>query len=93
MAISHAIIIGEIAFNLRSALDHLVWQLVRANGECPSNQNQFPIFDDENTYREEVKRRLKGIGPYHQSVIETLQPFGPNRVGKDLLMLNHICQH
>ena len=34
--ISYSIRIGEIAYNLRSALDHLIWQLVRANGKRPT---------------------------------------------------------
>ncbi len=39
--------IGEILYNLRSALDHLVWQLVLANGQEPGRDNQFAIVDDE----------------------------------------------
>lgn len=37
-------IIGDIVHNMRSALDHLVWQLVVKNGEEPTVTNQFPIF-------------------------------------------------
>ena len=32
----YSIAVGEIAYNLRSALDHLIWQLVRANGSVPT---------------------------------------------------------
>ena len=32
---------GEFAYNLRSALDHLVWQLVRVNGGNPCKQTEF----------------------------------------------------
>jgi hypothetical protein len=43
------ILVGDIAHNLRSALDHLVWQLslVRTKGREPSNPKiiQFPIQD------------------------------------------------
>ena len=35
--------IGEIAHNLRSGLDHLVWQLVKANGVTPGIWNAYPI--------------------------------------------------
>jgi hypothetical protein len=36
--------IGEILFNLRSALDHLAWQLVLLDGrEEPGEHTQFPI--------------------------------------------------
>jgi hypothetical protein len=41
------VLIGEIAHNLRSALDGLVWQLATLNlpkGETPASFNQFPVF-------------------------------------------------
>jgi hypothetical protein len=38
-------IIGDVVHNLRSALDHLAWQLVIRNGRNPeSARSQFPIF-------------------------------------------------
>lgn len=38
--------IGEIAHNLRSALDGLVWQLalLKTKGKAPAGNTQFPIF-------------------------------------------------
>jgi hypothetical protein len=38
-----SVVIGEILFNLRSALDHLAWQLVLLDGGTPGTQTQFPI--------------------------------------------------
>lgn len=43
-------VIGDIAQNLRSALDHVVWQLVLANGGTPKpggGGTQFPILAEE----------------------------------------------
>ena len=37
--------IGEVLHQLRSALDHLAWQLVLLDGARPSRQTQFPILD------------------------------------------------
>src|ERR1700687_47569 len=37
-------IVGEVVHNLRSALDHLAWQLVLANGGTPNRATEFPIF-------------------------------------------------
>jgi len=37
------LVVGEILFNLRSALDHLAWQLVIFDGKTPGYQTQFPI--------------------------------------------------
>jgi hypothetical protein len=40
-----SIIIGEILFNLRSALDHLAYQLMILDGRSPTCKTQFPIRD------------------------------------------------
>ncbi len=37
--------IGEIAYQLRSALDHLAWQLVLLDGKTPGEDTQFPVRD------------------------------------------------
>lgn len=41
--IKWSILIGEIAYHLRSLLDHLVYKLVCENGGNPTKQNEFPI--------------------------------------------------
>ncbi|MCY4381871.1 MAG: hypothetical protein OXE44_01820 [Nitrospinae bacterium] len=41
--IEWSISIGEIAYHLRSSLDHLVYKLVCENGGKPTKQNTFPI--------------------------------------------------
>jgi hypothetical protein len=35
--------VGEILYNLRSALDHLAWQLVLLDGGNPGDDTQFPV--------------------------------------------------
>lgn len=37
-------IIGDALFNVRSALDHLAWQLVLLDGKEPTRRTQFPIL-------------------------------------------------
>ena len=66
--------IGEILFNLRSALDHLVWQLVFANEQKPGHRNAFPIVNDESHWQK-ATRRLTGVTPRVEAVIERLQPY------------------
>jgi hypothetical protein len=39
-----SVIVGEILYNLRSALDHLAWQLVILDGGTPGYKTQFPIL-------------------------------------------------
>ena len=71
--------VGEILYNLRSALDHLVWQLVLANGNAPTQVNQFPILDKEEewTRARAVVRGLKGVSEENKEIVRYLQPFNP----------------
>ena len=88
----YSIAVGEIAYNLRSALDHLIWQLVSANGESPNHRNEFPIFLDAGDYDKSVENRLRGLDDRQRSMIESFQPFQDNRsVGPHLWMLYTIC--
>ena len=66
--------IGEILYNLRSALDHLVWQLVLANGQEPGHGNAYPIVDDEAKWPNAI-RKLRGVGQISEKRIHGLQPF------------------
>jgi hypothetical protein len=71
-----AILIGDIAHNLRSALDYTMWQLVLANDEQPDQQTQFPI-----TLRE-ASFRPSGIAENHEVIVRDVQPF--NAAGAEL---------
>ena len=52
------IILGEITHNLRSALDHLVYQLVIAQGLKPGGHNYFPVTYDDNEFKRLTTSRL-----------------------------------
>ena len=69
---------GEILYNLQSALDHLVWQLVLVNGQKPTQINQFPILEDAAEWtNSRTKNCLKGVGNEDRILIRGLQPFNP----------------
>jgi hypothetical protein len=55
--IRFAVIAGDIVHNLRSALDHLVWQLVLRDGHEPSRWNEFPMCKSEELFFKKVKFR------------------------------------
>ena len=59
--VQYSIRVGEIAYNLRSALDHLVWQLVQSNGQHPDSYNESPIFRYKSRVLDQVERKLKGL--------------------------------
>lgn len=70
-----SVIFGEILYNLRSALDHLVWQLVLANGETPGRHNAFPITNDVQGWERVKDNLLNGVSSRHKSMIGYLQPY------------------
>ena len=89
---NYSIRVGEIAYNLRSSLDHLVWQLVQANGKKPSWRNEFPIFCSKSKYDKACRSKLSGVNQDRQELIKEFQPFGHGEgVGNHLLMLKSIC--
>ena len=63
------LIAGDISHNLRSALDHLAFQLVLANKQVPDKHTCFPIFDDAATYNANRARRVRGMA---QSAIDAI---------------------
>lgn len=68
-------VIGDCLHNMRSALDHIVWQLVLANHQAPGKSNAFPITDTANRFRDICRKRLNGVSPPAQAIIEGLQPY------------------
>ncbi len=77
------LLIGDMAHNLRSALDHLVWQLVLLNETKPKRRNQFPIISVEREYWEAPEdrsesvrdRMLDGVAEEHRAFIDLVQPY------------------
>ena len=89
---------GEVAYNLRSSLDQLVWQLVKANGKNPCSRNAFPIQDKRN--QPEFAKGLLGVGPAVKDYIDSVQPYHieaaesrdpSGRVRRGLSLLHEIC--
>jgi hypothetical protein len=78
-----SVIVGDVVHNLRSALDHLVCQLVLFNHQTPTTGNQFPIESDRTRFSKSARRMLAGVRDDHATRIEALQPF--NRTEDDEL--------
>ncbi len=64
---------GEFAYNLRSALDHLVWQLVLDNEKQPGEHNQFPIQHEYNASN--FRKYLRGVSQSVKGYIKSVQPY------------------
>jgi hypothetical protein len=54
---------NTVVHDLRSALDHAVWQLVIADHGTPGRHNQFPIYTDEGNFLRDVVDRPSNRGP------------------------------
>lgn len=72
-----AALIGDCVHNLRSALDHLVWQLSEDSSGAAERDTitQFPIFRYEGLYESSGLRQVARVGERAASVIRLLQPF------------------
>jgi hypothetical protein len=79
-----SVIVGDLVHNLRSALDHMMWNLVEVTATHPPNvRTQFPIFDHPDKFAEQVTvPRERGKASYALGVddltladIEGLQPY------------------
>jgi hypothetical protein len=71
-----ASMVGDSIHNLRSALDHLAWQL--ASEDRRSKRTSFPIFDHRkgpNGYDAKSPKMLAGMPDEAKTLIESLQPF------------------
>jgi len=70
------ILVGEIVYNLRAALDYLVFDLARLDTGQSQEGTQFPIEDTKKGFTWRQKRGwLKGLNTAHVTAIETLQPY------------------
>ena len=67
-----SLIAGDAIHNIRSGLDHAVWDLAGAKA---GPHTQFPVFDSEPDYRRNAPRMLAGVGRRQRACIRTLQPF------------------
>jgi hypothetical protein len=73
--LSCAAILGDGIQNLRSALDHLAYQLVLANGSTPTRRTAFPISTDAKKYELYARGKVKGMKKTAVDKIDFLQPY------------------
>lgn len=60
------VVLGEFVHDIRSALDQLIWSLVRANGGSPGIHTRFPATESEAKWRDDVTERditVHGLPP------------------------------
>jgi hypothetical protein len=86
---------GDIVQNLRSALDHLAYQLLDVGDpKAPKNKVAFPIFKDAATYQTNKLRKVAGMRGSAIAAIDALQPYkGGNEKLWELHSLNNRDKH
>jgi hypothetical protein len=89
------ILVGDTVHNLRSALDHLFWQLalVHCDGEMPWDEReqtriQYPISDTPKKLKKTGKQKF--VAPEHWIIIERHQPYS-GRFGEALAHLHPLA--
>jgi len=68
---------GDVVHNLRSALDHLAYQLVVVGTPSvePHRRIEFPIAKDATTYESTKAVKVEGMRPEAVKAIDALQPY------------------
>jgi hypothetical protein len=86
---------GDIVHNLRSALDHLAYQLVVVGSEKePSRRVEFPIAKDFATYEAEKTKKVQGMRPIAIKAIDNVKPYkGGNEPLWRIHELDNIDKH
>ena len=70
-----SILIGECIYNLRAALDYLVYELAILDSGQIQDGTQFPIESTPARFESRRNTYLKGLSDEHKEMIKTLQPF------------------
>jgi hypothetical protein len=89
------LVLGDCVHNLRSALDHLAYQLVVLNGKPTSGRPAFPIFDHPPRERRKCRWRdvpfsVPGISDKANKIIEAVQPYKGGNIGRWLTVLRDL---
>jgi len=63
---------GEVAYQLRSALDHVAYLLAN---KTPEKKRQFPIFKERNKYITGAPSMIEGVSARAHVLVETYQPY------------------
>jgi hypothetical protein len=70
------VLLGEYIHSLRSALDHLMWQVTLRDGGTPNDSTQFPIASkSEAQFNNMANRRIPDLSKEHRALVQKAQPY------------------
>jgi hypothetical protein len=87
-------LVGEFAYNVRSGLDHLAWQLALLTTDKPGRLTAFPIESEcPGPGNKSFNEKVASIPPEALQIIESLQPYTRWPAFKDhpLWQINKLC--
>ena len=80
---------GEVLTHLRSALDHLAWQLALTTTQTPNKSTEFPVYLSEDEFKKSARRKIDSLPAGVQATIEELQPYRQPEPAKSPLWRLH----
>lgn len=90
-----AILVGDVANNLRTALNYLIIQLAFLDSGA-KGRNQFPIEETPEGFKGHIAGKrgfLIGVSPAHLEEIEKLQPYNGCNWTRDLGKISNFDKH
>lgn len=87
------ILVGEITYNLRAALDYLIYELARLDSKEIKENTQFPIEYEKSRFTRMRKIYLNGVNDKHVEIIERLQPYNKCEWTRTLKELSNPDKH
>jgi hypothetical protein len=90
-----AVATGEWLYNMRSALDYVVWATAAyESGLVPPPQDgqlQYPIYDDEAAWNRNLYR-LRPLADHHRAMLKVVQPFNSDVDANYLGWINRLAR-
>jgi hypothetical protein len=83
----YSVLAGEAIGQMRSALDHIIWQLVPAPVEQVTG---MPVVRDHKDYQKRAAAMIAGINNSAATIIEAAQPFNDGGAKSRLYILNEM---
>jgi hypothetical protein len=69
------VVLGDVIHNLRSALDHLMWQVTLLDGGTPNELTQFPVATkDEAQFNGMAGKHIPDLSPEHRAIVQGALP-------------------
>lgn len=88
-----SVIVGEVVYNLRAALDYLIYSLAWLDSGQHQVKTQFPITDTPKVFREQRLGFLRGVSDEHVEKVREFQPFAGCKWSATLRNLSNQDKH